>query len=128
MKLKHIFLVIFGLISGLGEAQEICMETRQNDDALIKDLYLKNGIYYITVDIVQFEESEFGEIKVKNENPKLRTFIIAPETTWELCFSKIGTLKIQEIAKRNYLIIDTYFQFSADNGKIVYSFHHSCSN
>lgn len=127
MNMKLLFLAFFTLSFGIIHSQVICLESRQNDDAIIKELYIKNGTYYITVDIVQFEESEFGAIKVQNENPKLRTFIIDPEIAWELCLSKIETLKIKEMAKRPDLIIDTYFQFSAEKGKIVSSFHHSCS-
>lgn len=125
--MKVLLLIFFTLSFGIIHSQEICLESRQNDNAIIKDLYIKNGTYYITVDIVQFEESEFGAIKVKNENPKLRTFIIDPEIAWDLCLSKNETLKIKEMPKRRDLIIDTYFQFNAEKGKIVSSFHLSCA-
>ncbi|MFM7722827.1 MAG: hypothetical protein ACKO7C_07470 [Bacteroidota bacterium] len=125
--MKILFLCFFTLSFGMILSQDICLESRQKDDAIIKELYYRNGAYYITVDIVQIDVSEDGEIEVKNENPKLRTFIIDSEIAWQLCLSKIETLKIKEIAKRPDLILNTYFQFSAEKGKIVYSIHHSCS-
>ena len=67
-------------------AQQLCMELRTDDAAIIKDLVEKDGIYYLTVDVVQLIEDDTSVgISVKNENPKLRTFLIDPDTEWDFC-------------------------------------------
>ena len=61
-------------------AQQLCLEERKQDDAIIKDLFIKDGLYYLTVDVVQIVYDNEGAESIKNENPKLRTFLIDPNT------------------------------------------------
>lgn len=52
------------------------VESRDNEPALIKDIFEKNGKKYISLDIVQIEYEEFG-YKIINQNFKIRTFEIS---------------------------------------------------
>jgi len=108
-------------------AQQLCMEQRTSDAAIIKDLVEKDGIYYLTVDVVQLIEHEAGGTSVKNENPKLRTFLIDPDTEWDFCEPLQATIKVRDLVKKRDWFIDTYMNYSAKEGRITASRHYSCA-
>ena len=108
-------------------AQQLCMEQRTSDAAIIKDLVEKDGIYYLTVDVVQLIEHEAGGTSMKNENPKLRTFLIDPDTEWDFCEPLQATIKIRDLVKKRDWFIDTYMNYSAKEGRITASMHYSCA-
>jgi hypothetical protein len=129
MKLKLILFFLFGLLSAYITAQEICLEKRSHDYAIIKDLKEINGKHYITVDIIQIEYTgEASDYIIKNENKKLRTFNINPETQWEFCTSEVTTYKIRDLLKKRNLWEESQMNFSAFDGEITDSFHCSCAN
>jgi hypothetical protein len=103
------------------------MELRTDDAAIIKDLVEKNGIYYLTVDVVQLIEHEDGGTSVKNENPTLRTFQIDPDTEWDFCEPAQATLKVRELIKKRDWYIDTFINYSAKEGRVTKSMHYSCA-
>jgi hypothetical protein len=103
------------------------MEQRTSDAAIIKDLVEKDGIYYLTVDVVQLIEHEAGGTSVKNENPKLRTFLIDPDTEWDFCEPLQATIKVRDLVKKRDWFIDTYMNYSAKEGRITASMHYSCA-
>jgi len=103
------------------------MELRTNDDAIIKDIVEKDGIYYITVDVVQIIENDIGAVGIKNENPKLRTFLIDPETEWHFCVPEQATIKVRDLIKKRDWFIDTFMNYSAKEGRITESMHYSCA-
>jgi hypothetical protein len=104
------------------------MELRTDDAAIIKDLVEKDGIYYLTVDVVQLIEDDTSVgISVKNENPKLRTFLIDPDTEWDFCEPLQATIKVRDLVKKRDWFIDTYMNYSAKEGRITESMHYSCA-
>jgi hypothetical protein len=107
-------------------AQELCLEERKGDDAIIKRLEVLNGKYYITVDVVQVIESEI--IEIKNVNPKLRTFEIDPNLELHFCAPENANMKIRDLINKRNWILETLFRYSAKNGKVTGAYHHSCSN
>lgn len=115
------------MIVNTTNAQQLCMEQRTNDDAIIKELVEKNGIFYLTVDVVQVIEQEDGGSSVKNENPKLRTFLIDPETEWDFCVPEQATIKVRDLIKKRDWFIDTFMNYSAKEGRITESRHFSCA-
>lgn len=121
--LFFLFLLQFNVI----QAQQLCMETRTYDDAIIKDIVEKNGIYYITVDVIQIIENDIGAVGIKNENPKLRTFLIDPETEWTFCVPEQATIKVRDLIKKRDWFIDTFMNYSAKEGRITQSTHFSCA-
>ena len=109
-------------------AQQLCMEQRTDDAAIIKDLVEKDGIYYLTVDVVQLIEDDTSVgISVKNENPKLRTFLIDPDTEWDFCEPLQATIKVRDLVKKRDWFIDTFMNYSAKEGRITESMHYSCA-
>jgi len=109
-------------------AQQLCMEQRTDDAAIIKDLVEKDGIYYLTVDVVQLIEDDTSVgISVKNENPKLRTFLIDPDTEWDFCEPLQAKIKVRDLVKKRDWFIDTYMNYSAKEGRITASMHYSCA-
>jgi hypothetical protein len=117
--------LLFGLMHSIS-AQQLCMEVRTNDDAIIKDLFVKEGICYITVDVVQVIEHEFGQ-DIKNENPKLRTFIINPDSEWDICIPNYRKVKIKDAVFMREGMKETFIRYSAKNGRIISSTHYSCA-
>jgi len=114
----------FNIIS----AQQLCLELRTDDAAIIKDLVEKDGIYYLTVDVVQLIEDDTSVgISVKNENPKLRTFLIDPDTEWDFCEPVQSSIKIRDLIKKRDWFIDTFMNYSAREGRITESMHYSCA-
>ena len=107
-------------------AQQLCMELRTDDDAIIKELVEKDGIFYLTVDVVQVIEHETGGSSVKNENPKLRTFLIDPDTEWDFCVPVQATIKVRDLIKKRDWFIDTFMNYSAKEGRVVKSMHYGC--
>lgn len=107
-------------------AQQLCMELRTDDDAIIKELVEKDGVFYITVDVVQIIEHETGGSSVKNENPKLRTFLIDPDTEWDFCEPVQATIKVRDLIKKPDWFIDTFLNYSAKEGRVVKSKHYGC--
>jgi hypothetical protein len=59
------FLTFSFLLSAKG--QQLCMEPRNNDDAIVKKLEVVSGKYYLTVDVVQIIYNDM--IEIKNVNP-----------------------------------------------------------
>ena len=108
-------------------AQQLCIELRTDDAAIIKDLVEKDGIYYLTVDVVQLIEHETSGTSVKNENTKLRTFLIDPDTEWDFCEPFQATIKIRDLVKKRDWFMDTYMNYSAKEGRITASMHYSCA-
>ena len=109
-------------------SQQLCMEQRTDDAAIIKDLVEKDGIYYLTVDVVQLIEDDTSVgISVKNENPKLRTFLIDPDTEWAFCEPLQATIKVRDLVKKRDWFIDTFMNYSAKEGRITESMHYSCA-
>ncbi len=108
-------------------SQQLCMELRTDDAAIINDLVEKDGIYYLTVDVVQLIEHETGGTSVKNENTKLRTFLIDPDTEWDFCEPFQATIKIRDLVKKRDWFMDTYMNYSAKEGRITASMHYSCA-
>ena len=107
-------------------SQQLCLEQRTDDDAIIKELVEKNGIFYLTVDVVQVIEHEDGGSSVKNENPKLRTFVIDPYTEWDLCVPVQATIKVRDLINKRDWFIDTFMNYSAKEGRVVKSMHYGC--
>ena len=118
-----LILMDFNIIS----AQQLCLELRTDDAAIIKDLVEKDGIYYLTVDVVQLIEDETGGISVKNENMKLRTFLIDPETEWDFCQPIQATIQVRDLIKQRNWFIDTYMNYSAKDGRVTKSMQYSCA-
>jgi hypothetical protein len=108
-------------------AQQLCMELRTNDDAIIKELVEKDGVFYLTVDVVQIIEHETGGTSVRNENPKFRTFLIDPDTEWDFCEPVQATIKVRDLIKKRDWFIDTFMNYSAKEGRITESMHYSCA-
>ena len=109
-------------------AQQLCMEQRTDDAAIIKDLVEKDGIYYLTVDVVQLIEDDTSVgISVKNENPKLRTFLIDPDTEWDFCEPVQASIKVRDLINKRDWFIDTFMNYSAKEGRITESMHYSCA-
>lgn len=103
------------------------MELRNDDVAIIKDLVERNGLFYLTVDVEQLIEEEDEGVVVKNENPKLRTFLIAPDTQWTLCHPVSIQIKVSDIIKKREWFIDSFINYSAKGGRIIESSHFSCA-
>jgi hypothetical protein len=127
MKQLAILFFLFLIKFNVSSAQQLCMEPRTNDDAIIKDIVEKDGIYYITVDVVQIIENDIGAVGIKNENPKLRTFLIDPETEWHFCVPEQATIKVRDLIKKRDWFIDTFMNYSAKEGRITESTHFSCA-
>jgi hypothetical protein len=127
MKQLAILFFLFLLKFNVSSAQQLCMELRTNDDAIVKDIVEKDGIYYITVDVVQIIENDIGAVGIKNENPKLRTFLIDPETEWHFCVPEQATIKVRDLIKKRDWFIDTFMNYSAKEGRITESMHYSCA-
>jgi len=127
MKQLAILFLLFLLKFNVSSAQQLCMELRTDDDAIVKDIVEKDGIYYITVDVVQIIENDIGAVGIKNENPKLRTFLIDPETEWHFCVPVQATIKVRDLIKKRDWFIDTYMNYSAKEGRITESMHYSCA-
>ena len=109
-------------------SQQLCMEQRTDDAAIIKELVEKDGIYYLTVDVVQLIEDETSiGISVKNENPKLRTFLIDPDTEWDFCEPVQASIKIRDLIKKRDWFMGTFMNYSAKEGRITKSMHYSCA-
>ena len=109
-------------------AQQLCMEQRTDDAAIINDLVEKDGIYYLTVDVVQLiEDDTLVGISVKNENPKLRTFLIDPDTEWDFCEPVQASIKVRNLINKRDWFIDTFMNYSAKEGRITKSMHYSCA-
>lgn len=112
-------------------AQELCMEKRDNDDALITDIRMVNGQCFITVDVVQFIDEGGNFPKIVNTNPKLRTFIIdANYVTW-ICPNdsneSSGEMSMRQLAENPRLILRTYIAYSANGGKISFLSSYNCA-
>lgn len=121
-------LILFIMIANIMNAQQLCMEERKEDVAIIKDLYTKDGKFYLTVDVVQIVYDEDGFESVKNENPKLRTFLINPDTEWNFCISagdRQGDtellIKVRDLVKRRDLFLDAFVNYTAKAGKVLSS-------
>jgi hypothetical protein len=127
MKQLAILFFLFLLKFNVSSAQQLCIEPRTNDDAIIKDIVEKDGIYYITVDVVQIIENDIGAVGIKNENPKLRTFLIDPETEWHFCVPEQTTIKVRDLIKKRDWFINTFMNYSAKEGRITESTHFSCA-
>ena len=128
MKKAFLFVVLLFSVLHAMTGQQLCTELRTDDDAIIKDMFVKEGVCYITVDVVQIVENEHDEGNhIKNENPKLRTFIIDPEMEWEICFPDFKKVKMKEVIFMLDTIKETFITYSAKNGRIVSSMHHSCA-
>jgi hypothetical protein len=108
-------------------AQQLCLEERKQDDAIIKDLFIKDGLYYLTVDVVQIVYDNEGAVSIKNENPKLRTFLIDPDTEWFFCSPEQVAIKIRDLVNRRNWFLNTYMNYSAKAGRITDSSHFSCA-
>ena len=109
-------------------SQQLCMEQRTDDAAIIKDLVEKDGIYYLTVDVVQLIEDDTSVgISIKNENPKLRTFLIDPDTEWDFCEPVQASIKVRDLINKRDWFIDTFMNYSAKEGRITKSMHYSCA-
>ena len=111
--------------------QELCMEKRDNDDALVTDFRMVNGQCLITVDVVQFQDKggEFPEIV--NTNPKLRTFVIdADYVTW-ICPNdaneESGEMSMRQLANKPRFILGTYIAYRAKDGVIYFLSSYSCA-
>lgn len=111
-------------------AQQVCNELRTDDYAIIKNLVAKDGIYYLTVDVVQLIDVEGEPFPIfQNENPKLRTFLIDPDTEWLFCQGNGSeNYKIRNLIKKRNLLIESLMIYSAKDGRITDSYHLSCAN
>jgi hypothetical protein len=126
-KTVSIVILLFGMLHSIS-SQQLCTELRTDDVAIIKDMFVKEGICYITLDVVQIIENEHDEgSHIVNENPKLRTFIIDPEMEWEICFPDLKKVKMKDVVFMLDTIKETFISYSAKNGRIVSSWHYSCA-
>ncbi len=91
--------------------QPITKETKENEFALIKDIFQKNGKTYISLDIVQTEYTNGNDYKVVNQNPKIRSFEVS-ETV------KIIDKNCRTIEESDYLIKNREIHISKKNDDI----------
>lgn len=118
------FLTFSFLLSAKG--QQLCMEPRNNDDAIVKKLEVVSGKYYLTVDVVQIIYNDM--IEIKNVNPKLRTFLIDPSVELTFCAPENRVVKIRDLVNMKSWIDETMINYTAAEGRITDILHHSCSN
>ena len=120
MKLTQIILLL--CIACISSAQELCLEDRPNDDALLIDVKMVNGQCYVTVDVVQATYGNEDELSFINTNPKLRTFLIDPNYELFICHSgwKNGEdpITLRELAANLHLLRGTYISYTAAKGRI----------
>ncbi len=130
---KALLIIFFPIMTIQVYGQQLCLEERNGDDAIIKDVFLKDGEFYLTVDVVQIIEDEDGHDSIKNENSKLRTFLIDPDTEWNFCiiegdpqqFTEM-VIKVRDLVKRQDLFLDAFVNYSAKAGRILSSRRFGC--
>ncbi|MDZ4178674.1 MAG: PASTA domain-containing protein [Coriobacteriia bacterium] len=93
---------------------------------LIDSIEAINGVMYLTVDYVQWVDGEYHEGGYQNQNPKLRTFKLAPDA--ELAAYDYDRLVLEPITDDELLAmysqgktVDTYWQVKVIGG-VVNSF------
>lgn len=91
------------------QIEENSNETKENEPALIKDIFLKNGKSYISLVIIQIEYSE-NDYKIINQNQKIRIF----EFTNEIIITNNNCIIIDE---NNYLINNKEKHISKKNNE-----------
>lgn len=89
----------------------ITKETKENEPALIKDIFRKNGKIYISLDIVQIEYTKINDYKVINQNSKIRTFEVSENV-------KIKDNNCRTIVENDYLIKNREIHISKKNNEI----------
>jgi hypothetical protein len=86
-------------------------ETKENEAALIKDIFRKNGKIYISLNIVQIEYTKENDYKVINQNSKIRTFEVLENV-------KITDNNCRTIDENDYLIKNREIHISKNNDEI----------
>ncbi|CAM3918522.1 hypothetical protein FLBR109950_08530 [Flavobacterium branchiophilum] len=86
-------------------------ETKENEPALIKDIFDKNGKTYISLDIVQIRYINQTDYKIFNQNSKIRTFEVLENV-------KIKDNNCRTIAETDYLIKNRERHISKKNDEI----------
>lgn len=68
------------IVENKGVSKEVTVkttETKENEPALIKDIFRENGKIYISLNIVQIEYTNENDFRVINQNSKIRTFEVS---------------------------------------------------
>ena len=114
--------------SSQANAQQLCMETREGDFALVKKLEQKGAKVYLTLDVVTINEDEDGKaVDYENVNPKLRTFQI--DRSMKCCIyvnQEQLNLSIDELLLRPELILEGVILYDAKEGSVLSIAHMSC--
>ena len=84
-------------VENIQNKTNLSTETKENEPALIKDIFLKNGKTYISLDIVQIEYTKVNDYKVINQNSKIRNFEVSENV-------KIKDNNCRTIDENDYLI------------------------